>query len=195
MSHKPWPAGRATHGGIAGILALREQHGFNAAAVRSVRVIVPPLTHRLVSRPDIPSPGAFYARLCMAFIGAKALLHGNVSIAHCRGDELTDAATHEVARLISTEVDGNPDPNALAPQRVEIALKTGATLHWDCDVMLGNPAQPLSRAMHLAKFSRCLEFARDAEPSWDGSALIELVERLEQLADVRKLCALLAPPR
>jgi aconitate decarboxylase len=193
MSHKPWPAGRATHGGIEGILALRERHGFTVADVRQVRVIVPPLTHRLVSRPDIPAPGAFYARLCMAFIGAKALLHGTVDIAHCRDDLLTDETTHQVARLIAIEVDTNPDPNALAPQRVEIVLRTGETLVWTCDVMLGNPARPLSRDQHLRKFSQCLEFAREPLPARRAAALIDLVDRLDEVTDACELCALLAP--
>jgi aconitate decarboxylase len=193
LSHKPWPAGRATHGGVEGILALRERHGFTAADVRQVRVIVPPLTHRLVSRPDIPAPNAFYARLCMAFIGAKALLHGTVDIAHCRGNALTDAATHEVAPLIAIEVDANPDPNALAPQRVEIVLRTGQTLNWTCDVMLGNPVRPLSRDQHLRKFSQCLKFAREPLPAGRAVALIDLVDRLDDVTDARELCALLAP--
>jgi aconitate decarboxylase len=160
MSHKPWPAGRATHGGIEGLLALRKQHGFRAGDVRRVRVIVPPLTHRLVARPDQPAPNAFYARLCMPFIGAKALLTGTVGIEHCRGEALTDKATHELALRIVTEMNGNSDPNALAPQRVEVTLRTGEILRWTCETMLANPARPLTREQHLQKFLRCLEFAQ-----------------------------------
>jgi 2-methylcitrate dehydratase PrpD len=193
LSHKPWPAGRATHGGIEGILTLREQHGFSASDVRQARVIVPPLTHRLVARADMPAPNAFYARLCMAFIGATALRHGDVAIAHCRGEALTDPATHELARLITTEMDANPDPNALAPQRVEIVLRTGKTLQWACDAMLANPARPLTREQHLRKFTRCLAFAREPLLPSAGAALIALVDRLEQVEDARALCALLAP--
>ncbi len=194
MSHKPWPAGRATHGGIEGILALRERHGFAAGDVRQVRVLVPPLTHRLVARPDIPTPNAFYARLCMAFIGASALRRGGVEIDHCRGDALNDPVTHELASRIVTEACANPDPNALAPQRIEIDLRDGTTLYWGCETMLGNPAQPLTRDQHLGKFLRCLEFAREPLPAPAGGALIDLVDRLERVEDVRSLCALLAPP-
>jgi 2-methylcitrate dehydratase PrpD len=190
MSHKPWPAGRATHGAIEGLLTLREQHGFTAADVRRVRVIVPPLTHRLVARPDVPAPNAFYARLCMGFIGAKALLSGTVGIEHCRGDALTDKATHELALRIVTEMNGNPDPNALAPQRVEVSLRTGETVRWTCETMLASPVRPLSREQHLQKFMRCLEFA---QIPLAAAGLVDLVDRLEQVADVRKLCALLAP--
>ena len=129
----------------------------------------------------------------MAFIGAKALLHGNVDISHCRGDALTDKATHELARLIETEEDNNPDPNALAPQRVEITLQTGENLHWACDTMLANPNRPLTREQHLAKFTRCLEFAHETLPATTGQALIDMVDRLDQIEDARQLCELLAP--
>jgi aconitate decarboxylase len=193
MSHKPWPAGRATHGGIEGIISLRDQHGFTAADARRIRVIVPPLTHRLVTRPDIAEPSAAYARLCMAFIGAKALLHGDVTIAHCRGDALDDAATHELAKRIVVEMNGDPNPNAMAPQRVQIELRGRETLKWHCETMFGNPAHPLSREQHLRKFRACLAFSSDALPPANGEALIDRIDRLEQIADAREICALLAP--
>ena len=37
FSHKPFPAGRATHGGIEGVMALQAQHGFAAAEVAGSR--------------------------------------------------------------------------------------------------------------------------------------------------------------
>src|SRR6516165_5578426 len=94
LSHKPYPAGRATHGGIEGIMTLRRQRPFTADDVATVNVIGPPLFKLLCGRPDIPSPNANYARLCMAFIAAKVLLRGNIDLAHYRGAELTDPATH-----------------------------------------------------------------------------------------------------
>jgi 2-methylcitrate dehydratase PrpD len=194
MSHKPWPAGRATHGGIEGILTLREQHGLSAGDVGEVRIFAPPLAHRLVARPDVPAPNAIYARLCMAFIGAKALLHGSVDIGHCRGNALLDRATHDIARSIVTHSDDNPDPNAMAPQRVELVLRTGKTLRWSCDVMLANPARKLTRERHLAKFSRCLEFSLEPLSPGARDALIEMVDRLDEVADLRDICALLAAP-
>jgi 2-methylcitrate dehydratase PrpD len=187
MSHKPYPAGRATHGGIEGIMALREQHPFEADDVASVNVIGPPLIKRLCGRPDIPSPNANYARLCMPFIGAKVLLHGRIDLAHYRGAELTDSKTHELAKRITMEADGNPDPNALVPQQVVITLKDGSVLRWQCDIMLANPARRLTREQHLAKFRRCLDFAHKPLREGTGETLIERVDRLEDLTDIREL--------
>jgi aconitate decarboxylase len=87
-------------------------------------------------------------------------------------------------------MNGNPDPNALSPQRVEVTLRTGETLRWTCDTMLANPARPLTREQHLQKFLRCLAFAQQP---LNATGLIELVDRLEEVTDVRALCALLAP--
>jgi 2-methylcitrate dehydratase PrpD len=187
LSHKPYPAGRATHGGIEGIMVLREQRPFAAADVATVQVIGPPLIKRLCGRPAVASPNANYARLCMPFVGAKVLLHGTIDLAHFRGAELTDPATHALAARIVMQADGNPDPNALVPQEVVVTLKDATVLRWHCPVMLANPARRLTREQHLAKFRRCLDFAQEPLRPGAGEAMIELVDRLEQLADVREL--------
>jgi aconitate decarboxylase len=187
LSHKPYPAGRATHGGIEGIMVLREQRPFPVEDVAAVQVVGPPLIKRLCGRPDIGSPNASYARLCIAFIGAKVLLHRKLDLAHYRGAELTDPATHELAKRIVMQSDGNPDPNAMAPQKVVITLKDATVLRWHCPVMLANPARRLGREQHLAKFRRCLDFAKEPLRPGAGDTMIDLVDRLERLADVREL--------
>jgi aconitate decarboxylase len=187
LSHKPYPAGRATHAGIEGIMTLREQRPFAADDIVAVNVIGPPLCKLLCGRPDVPCPNANYARLCMAFVGAKVLLRGNIDLAHYRGAELTDPATHELAQRIVVIADDNPDPNALLPQEVVVTLGDGAVLRWHCAAMLADPARRLTRAQQLTKFRRCLDFAREPLRPGAGDILIDLVDRLEQLADVREL--------
>ena len=187
LSHKPYPAGRATHGGIEGIMALRRQRPFAAGDVGAVCIVGPPLIRRLCGRPDLASPSASYARLCMAFIGAKVLLHGEIDLAHFRGAELSDPATHELAQRIAVVSDDNPDPNAFVPQEVVVTLKDATVLRWQCPAMLASPARRFTRAQNLTKFRRCLEFAKEPLRPGAGETLIELVDHLEQLTDVRAL--------
>jgi len=187
LSHKPYPAGRATHGGIEGIMALRAQHAFKVEDVKSVRVIGPPLIKRLCGRPPVSAPTPNYARLCMPFVGAKVLLHGKLDLAHYTDAELTDSRTYELAQRITMEADRDPDPNALVPQQVIIALNGGEELRWGCDVMLANPARRLTREQHLTKFRRCLEFAAEPLRKSTADTLIDLVDRLEEVEDVRDL--------
>jgi 2-methylcitrate dehydratase PrpD len=191
LSHKPFPTGRATHGGLDGILQLRARHGFAAADVDTVRVIAPPLIHQLVGRPDRPDPPVNYARLCMAFVGALALTRGTVALEDFAAERLVDPALHALAARIAVVIDDNPDPNALNPQRVEIALTSGARHAIDLPVPLGNPAAPLDRARHLAKFHGCWRYAGLAQET--GEALIALVDRLDSLPSTSALVGLLTP--
>ncbi len=188
LSHKPYPGGRATHGGIEGAQVLQRAHGFAAADVAEVVVSGPSVVCNLCGRPDLPEPTANYARLCMGFTVAKTLQHGEVDLEHYRGHALTDRDTHALAARIRTVADDNPDPNALAPQSVSVRLRDGRSFEWRCDVMLANPARPLTREQHLRKFRRCWQFA--AEPPGDPEELIDAVDRLDTLDDVRVLTRL-----
>ena len=192
FSHKPFPAGRATHGGIEGAMALQAKHGFTAAEVAQVEVSAPPLIVRLVGRPPRPDAGASYTRLCMAWTVARVLQNGALDLADFRGAALTDPATQELARCVSLKDNGHPDPNALAPQSLVVHLRSGTELQWSCETMLANPARPLTTDQHLAKFQRCLDFAATTLPANTAVRLIEAVERLEALEDVRALAALAA---
>lgn len=192
FSHKPFPAGRATHGGIEGVMALQAKHGFAAAEVAEVEISAPPLILRLVGRPPRPDAGASYTRLCLAWAVARVLENGAIDLADFRGEALTKPATQELARRVSLKDNGNPDPNALAPQRLVVRLHNGTEFHWSCETMLAHPARPLTTDQHLAKFHRCLDFAATKLPANTAARLIETVDRLEALDDVRLLSALAA---
>ncbi|KAH7078262.1 MmgE/PrpD [Paraphoma chrysanthemicola] len=196
LSHKPWPAGRATHAGIEGLQILRmkpDGSSIPPEAVKRVTITGPPVTARLCSRPDLPDPSPNYARLCMSYVGAKVLLNGFVDLAHYRGSELTDPTTHEIASRIHMVSNGQADPNALVPVRVEVETKDGECKRWDCDQMLASPLRRLSREQHLAKFRRCWEFS--AEPLTDSAReiLIKTVDDLEHVADIKALTKLFVP--
>jgi aconitate decarboxylase len=104
---------------------------------------------------------------------------------------LRDPATYVLARRVTTLADGNPDPNALAPQSVKVELNDGTAFEWHCARMLANPARPLSPEQHLAKFRRCWNLA--AAPLGLPKPLIDMVAHLEEVDDMRALAALLAP--
>jgi 2-methylcitrate dehydratase PrpD len=192
FSHKPYPAGRATHGGIEGVMALRAAHGFAAGDVAGVVVSAPPLILRLVGRPPIDHPGASYARLCLGYAVAKVLQHGAIDISQFRGAALNDPNTRRLADRVRLEDNGNPNPNALAPQSVRVQLTDGTTLDWNCQTMLASPQRPLSREAHLAKFAICLKFSVETLQVAAEAQLIAALDRLEHLPDVRNLAGLLA---
>jgi aconitate decarboxylase len=193
LSHKPFPSGRATHGGIDALQRLMAEDGVTAERVTAVRFRVPPLTARLISRPVTASMTPGYARLCLQYVGAVCLRRGTVGLDDFTAAALTDPQTLALARLQIIE-DGNPDPNALIPERVEIDLPEGRTVACSIDGVLGSPTRPLAADAVRAKFEMCWRAVAQLRPE-HGVDLWNAVSALEALEDVGVLAALAAPSR
>ena len=190
LSHKPYPSGRATHGGIEGLSILRQRSGFVATDVAEIIVRGPSLLNHLVNRPGLETPTPNYARLCMPFVLAKVLQHGELDPMHFRGQALSDPATYALSLKVRMEKDDNPNPNALVPQQVTVKLTDGTVLQHSIDAMLASPRRPLSREAQLRKFNRC--WALSAEPMGSPEPLIDLIDDLENCSDVGQLITRLA---
>src|SRR6516162_2042065 len=194
LSCKPFPSGRATHGGIDGLQRLMAEEGVSAERIVACRFHVPPLTARLIGRPisNTMTPG--YARLCLQYVGAVCLHRGTVSLNDFTAEALGDPQTLSLADRLQIIEDGNPDPNALLPQRVEVDLADGRTLARSLEAVLGSPARPLAADAMRAKFETCW-LAAPALSLDRGAALWNAVAALDTLEDVRVFAALASTPR
>jgi hypothetical protein len=74
------------------------------------------------------------------------------------------ARRHWRSRRIKVVADGNLDPNILTPVTVTVRLKDGRELARTIDTVHGNPATPMSREAHLAKFRRNFSSALNPLP-------------------------------
>ena len=191
LSHKPFPSGRATHGGIDGLQQLIAAHRIAPDRVRAGRFLVPPLTHRLVGRPAQAGMNVASARLCLPYVGAVCLRRGTVALGDFTPAALADRATLLLAGRLAVIADDNPDPNALAPIRVELDLADGGTIACDVAEILGGSARPLSSAATRAKFAACCGtvLALGADRT---AALWEATMALDELADAGAVAQLAA---
>ncbi len=191
LSHKPFPSGRATHGGVDGLLTLAAEHRFSPHDVREVRVFAPPLVLQLVDRAPSPDMTASYARLCLPYVAATALLTGTVSVEDFEPPAISSPSRQALATRVRVLPNGAISRNALAPQRVEVDLVDGRHLSCGLPAVLGAPAHPLSREQHLQKFERACASSARPPSARVRRALIDCVETLESLRDVRQLVDLL----
>ena len=191
MSHKPFPTGRATHGGIDGLRRLLADRAIAAEATAGLRFLVPPLTARLVGRPAQPGMPPGYARLSLPFLGAVLLRRSEIGLDDFTPEALADPATLDLARRIEVVEDGNPDPNALGPVRVEIELLGGERFETAVAAPIGSPENPLSEAAARQKFMRCWQ-AAGLDPE-RGERLWQTAHALDSLADAGELARLAAP--
>jgi aconitate decarboxylase len=182
LSHKPFPSGRATHGGIDGVRQLIETHRVMAEQVRGGRFIVPPLTHRLIGRRPQRGMSVTHARLCLAYCAAACLRVGTVGLDEFSAEAIGDGATLALADRLLVIADANPDPNALTPQRVELDLADGRTIACDVSEVSGSPARPLSSEAARAKFTVCVQHLPRGAALWDAVASLEAKEDSAVLA-------------
>jgi 2-methylcitrate dehydratase PrpD len=189
VSWKPHPTGRAAHGGIALMADLRAQ-GVAPEMIRSLTIRATPLIHHLVGRPIHAPLEVNYARLCLPYCAAYALRHGGLGLEAFTPSALSDPVTHALAARITVEVVPNPNPAAFTPQEAVAELSDGRVLRAQLEVLPGSPKRPLTREQHLAKFRSCMAFGFGAQVQRREDALIEAVDRLEQLDDVAVLNAL-----
>ncbi len=151
VSIKPFPSGRASHGALG---ALQELRG---AAVQSITLHAPPLIHRLVGRPYKSGAPMSYNRLCLAFLAPLMLRNGIID------PRLTETDA-DLASRVEVVLDGNPDGNALSPQRLVVTLKDGSIIEHNIPATLGSPAAPMSPAQAAAKYDLCRALAPHADP-------------------------------
>jgi 2-methylcitrate dehydratase PrpD len=155
ISHKPYPSGRASHATLSAL----EAWALDPKAVTAITAHVPPLIHRLIGRPWVDGMSTAYARLCLPFLASLMITDKCIDPRRFTPASFADPALRALGAKVQVVVDGNPDPNALSPQRVEANLSDGRSLVCDIPATLGAPANPLSWEAQLSKVRRCNELA------------------------------------
>ena len=158
---KPFPSGRASHGALGEIDALYRE-GLRLADVAKIKLYAPPLIQRLVGRPYKPDMSAAYARLCLPILAPLMLRDGLINPALFDGQEIHAAELVQLAEHVSVELDGNPDGNAMAPQRLQIIKQDGTTIEQVVQANLGSIANPMDAEQSSAKYSLCQSLAGEA---------------------------------
>ena len=188
VSWKPFPTGRAAHGGIVALQTVIATHGLRADAVAEVVYRAPPLIYRLVGRRPTAEMTPAWARLCLAWLAAVVLSRGTVGLADFTAESLSDPAILSLAGRIRVEADDNPDPAAFTPGTLTVTTTGGQVLSHTVTAQLGSPAQPLSREQHLAKQASCLHFVGLGAAA---DAVADMIDRFEALPDAAEILSLL----
>ena len=187
VAHKPFPSGRATHGIVDAIQELRNENEIDAAAVEKVEAKVPSLTNHLIGRPVHDAMEINYARLNGQYAASVMLSRGFIGI-----DDFTIEAVRApdrvaLAHKVAISVNDNPDPNALSPVTVDIHMADGTVYSKTIDTVYGNPAKPMTRDAHLTKFRLNWASAACGLKDVDAEVMINRVDTLETVPDIREL--------
>lgn len=158
---KPFPSGRASHGAL-GELATLYGEGLRLGDVAKVELFAPPLIQRLVGRRYKRDITAAYARLCLPILAPLMLRDGVIDPDLFEGDALHNSDLTTLAANVSVELDGNPDGNAMAPQRLVVTRHDGTTTERAISANLGSIERPMSDAQSVQKYGLCRRLAGSA---------------------------------
>jgi 2-methylcitrate dehydratase PrpD len=189
VSWKPFPTGRAGHGGIVAIQRLMADHGVTTENLEQLTWRAPPLIHRLVGRPAVQPMTPAYARLCLPYLAAVTLTRGTVGLGDFGPDSLSDPGLQQLAERVTVVADDNPEPAAFVPAEAVARLRDGREVRAAVTTQLGSPAWPLTRDQHLEKARACLAFADLDHVHAPLSALFDRFETLEDAGQVFRLAA------
>jgi 2-methylcitrate dehydratase PrpD len=182
LSWKPFPTGRAAHGGIVALQALRAQ-GLTAQNLASAELQAPPLIVRLVGRAAFAGMGTAHARLCLPYLAALTLTQGSVGLADFAPERLSDPALLALASRFSVHDNANPDPAAFGPALLRARLVDGRVMEQAVERQFGSPAWPLSAEQQQAKARACLAFGGLGGLPGMAERLAQAVQQLPQAAD------------
>lgn len=155
---KPFPSGRASHGALGALEPLYRE-GLRLEDVASVELHAPPLIQRLVGRPYKPDMTAAYARLCLPILAPLMLRDGIIDPALFDGEDLHAPELTRLAANVTVELDGNPDGNAMNPQRLVITKTDGAVIERTINATLGSLANPMDADQSAGKYGLCQSLA------------------------------------
>lgn len=159
ISTKPFPSGRASHGALGAIAGL----GIAPEDVQWIELFAPPLIKRLVGRPFQTGMTPAYARLCLPLLTALMLQDGRIDPRRFTLETFADPAIADLAGRVIVNDDGNPDPNALSPQRLVLTRTDGSVNEHAIPATLGSPEVPLSADQAAAKCDLARALAPDAD--------------------------------
>ena len=183
---KPWPTSGIVHPFIEAACTLANRHQIRRSDIGSVMVRsndhffnwVEPQGER--QRP----PNAASAANSVQFAVGKAFAHQAVGLADFTSQGLEDPEALAIASLTHYEI--VESMTGLTGQ-VEVTTRSGEVFSETVPVPLGHPSRPLSMEQIIAKLRDCATHSSSPISSHALEQLVQEVDRLEDMADVRVL--------
>lgn len=187
-SLKPYPSCRFTHGPLDELIALRKAHRIDPSAIDSVEIATFRESIEVSDRPAIASTSE--AILSHQYVAARALLDGTLTLEDFHPPRLREAPVRRLAervRVVFDEALQSQYPAAW-PHRITVACADGRTFTAESRYPPGSGDAPLESERVTRKFFQLAIPVLGEERSRD---IVALVERLDELPDLRELtCAL-----
>ncbi len=173
------------HPVLDAFLSITRTLKFSAEEVEEIRVEAPPLA--LIMADPAPE-NMLAAKFSIPYAVAASLIHETTDVTAFYPDKVDDPRVRELARKV--RVLGDPDMNLrrfdYPAARVTVRLQNGHEITDSVTAHRGDTLNPVPKQELIEKFKF---LANDALGEEGAGRVVDLVDRLESLADIKELTA------
>ena len=173
------------HPVLDAFLSITRTLKFSAEEVEEIRVEAPPLA--LIMADPAPE-NMLAAKFSIPYAVAASLIHETTDVTAFYPDKVDDPRVRELARKV--RVLGDPDMNLrrfdYPAARVTVRLENGHEITDSVTAHRGDTLNPVPKQELIEKFKFLANDALDEE---GAGRVVDLVDRLESLADIKELTA------
>jgi 2-methylcitrate dehydratase PrpD len=189
VSFKPWPACRGCHAHIEAALKLARKHRLQPTDIAQVHITVSGFFAHLCEPPEQKAqpPTAIAAKFSAPFTVALALRNGGVTLGDFEPARLQDREIQALAARISYTVEKSWTGAAATRGTVKTGTTAGETSIEAIEFPLGHPRNPMPHDAVITKFRDCVRHARQLVDAAATERLIDRINHLETVKDVRAI--------
>jgi 2-methylcitrate dehydratase PrpD len=189
---KKYPSCAATFASTDAILWLSEHEDLSPGQISRIDVAVTPYVHKMVGHQfRLGATPRVNAQFSIQYCVANALVRKQPRLEHFDEERVRESVIMGVARKVFVEE--KKELEHVGHTAAEICVQTteGKSYRKAIDIASGFPGNPLEPEDDIQRFSDCVDYARGYFPRADSEEILRLVDKLENLPDVRRLIELL----
>ncbi|MBR5730536.1 MAG: MmgE/PrpD family protein [Firmicutes bacterium] len=192
ISFKPWPACRATHTSIEGVLRIMNEQGLKAEDIQSIEITLQEIGRMVTEPGDVKyrPDSAAIAKFSLPFVVATAVRFGGVDLGSFSEERLRDSDTLAMCDKVSCRIEQSwtKAQNKFTDLRM-VTAKGTFELHLEHP--LGCLENPMTSEDRLRKFRECASFSAKKYSEAQIAEILDTIDRLEDLDDMSRLFGLL----
>ena len=196
LSFKPYPCCRFNHSSIIAALEIAYKYNIQPEQIEEVRVGVNSAGYVINCEPiDVKrKPRKLVdAQFSIPYAVACALVRKRVNLVDFSEELIKDPVVLKVASRVYPFIDPEIEKEAgrgIAPSRVEVRTNAGEVYSAKVDLPKGHPGNPMTDEEFETKFKSCAFSAGKGVSSKVVSNLIDMLNNLEQVDDIRQVTKL-----
>ena len=188
---KKYPSCGDTLTSTDAILKLIKEKELTPEDVIEINIRVTPYAYKLTGNEfqirDNPRVDAqFNIRYCVA----NVLLRRSSKLEHFEAPLVRDPKIMEITKKIHVMPDPDLEKRDETAMEMQVLTKNGTVYNKSIDFPPGGPENPLTREENMERFRNCVHYAKEPLPQENIEKLVQWVEELQEIKDIRCLIPL-----